>query len=113
MNARDAARFQAALDSENAETQLYELAEQMKRENLSQVEIYCRFVERLESAPYEDDDTRDYDALADTMDCIIGFCAMNAALFSHYLTGEEIDEHRKSRRANLRGDPREKARAQK
>ena len=93
MNVRDTERFQAALDADDAELQLYKLAEQMKRENLSQVEIWYRFAERLKLAPYGDDDRKDYDALADTMDCIIGFCAMDAALFPHYLTNDEIEEY--------------------
>ena len=93
MTERDSKRFEAALNSAEPEQQLIELVEEMKREGLSQVEIYFRFEERLRPT-LNDADERYYDALTNVMDCIIGFCAMDAALFAHYLTNEQIEKYR-------------------
>jgi len=37
----------------------------------------------------EDGDPR-YDAVLDTLDCIVGYCSPQGKLFDHYLSNEEI-----------------------
>ncbi len=65
-----------------ASGRLKELCDQMRAEGRSQVAIYERFSEFFEFLGNSDRKT-DYDALASSLECIVGWCAPGARWFDH------------------------------
>ena len=88
--------LKAALQSDDAAGKLAELGEAMKHAGLSQLEIYRRFHDRF-LLTHDDPNQKNYDALADTMDLIWGYCEPQSRLFSRSLSDEEIEKYRQSR----------------
>jgi hypothetical protein len=69
----------------------YECAVQLRTEGVTQIEMYLVFAGVREDL--QDGDPR-YDAVLDTMDCIVGFCSPHAKLFARSLSNEEIEKSR-------------------
>jgi hypothetical protein len=69
----------------------YECAVQLRTEGVTQIEMYLVFDGVREGL--QDGDPR-YDAVLDTMDCIVGFCSPHAKLFARSLSNEEIEKAR-------------------
>ncbi len=64
---------------QNGET-LYELAEALKNEGISQKELYSLF-DSFREKHATDTDGKEYNAILDTMDFIVGYCNQDMALF--------------------------------
>lgn len=87
-------RFEQAFRSTNPADELYRFAVSLRDEGVAQVEVYQLF-ERFQTSTSGDDPK--YDAVVDTMDLIYGGpWAKGGDLFPRPLTGEEIDEGRKT-----------------
>ena len=80
-------RLFAALDKLQPADEAYRLAETLKTEGVQQLPMYRLYVRVLHQL--EDGDPR-YDAVLDTLDCIVGYCSPQGKLFEHYLSNEEI-----------------------
>ena len=98
MNARDAKRFEAALNAAEPEAELVKLVEAMKREGLSQLEIYCRFTEVYVEAQDANDRRKD-DLIADVLDRIWGWCGEHSKLFSQSLDNDQVSQYQATRNA--------------
>jgi hypothetical protein len=81
------ARLLEAVDSSDPGSAVHELAVALRTEGMMQVEMYRAFLRILQSIPA--DDPR-YDAVADTMDLIWGWCPKGKALFDAPLTDERL-----------------------
>ena len=81
--------FSALAEPRPAEAALH-LAETLKAEGVGQIVMYGLYVGVLKQL--EDGDPR-FDAVLDTLDCIVGYCSPYAKLFEHYLSNEEIDSN--------------------
>ena len=60
------------------------------------MEIYDQF-DAFRGALRQAGRAADEDAVMDTMDRVVGYCAPSAALFPRYLTNEKIEAHRQQR----------------
>lgn len=80
MNTSHNDRIEQALLAPDAEAALAQLAREMKAEGLSQREVYDLFESQLRHHR-SDSDESSYDALADTMDRIIGWCNPEQRIF--------------------------------
>lgn|GEM_PF-2609030 len=93
MNEGHEQRVWAALKEEAPADAVYRLAVAMRDEGVSQADLYAvfsRVCRQLDSG-----DPR-FDAMADTLDYIIGFCSTPMKLFAHYLGRDEREEIEKT-----------------
>ena len=74
------ARVEAALQSRSPAKALFDLAQQLKSEGMTQIEMYQVF-DQYRAKHEGDSDEIKYDALLDTMDIISGWCGSHARLF--------------------------------
>lgn len=81
------ARLLETVNSSDPGSAVHELAVALRAEGMTQVEMYRAFLRMLQSIPA--DDPR-YDAVADTMDLIWGWCPKGKALFDAPLTDERL-----------------------
>jgi hypothetical protein len=65
-------KFAAALATPDVASSLYELAQTLKREGMTQLEMY-RFFDEFRARLHHDDDSAQYNAVLDTMDFIAGW----------------------------------------
>lgn len=72
--------FKEALESPKPFEALCLLAQLWVAQGVQQAELYAAFEQQLQRYS-NTEDQQQYDALADTMDLIVGWCAPEAALF--------------------------------
>ena len=77
-------RFESALVQPDPGNALYGLARSFRREGMSQLEMYRLYDEFR--AKLEHDDSAQYNAVLDTMDCIVGWGNP-----SFWIFGQELD----------------------
>jgi hypothetical protein len=82
-NPNDVSRIDAALSSSDPEASLVALVRDLQKEGLVQSEIYDLFETQL--LRHRDSNESFYDALANTMDRIVGWCSPHLRLFDSYL----------------------------
>ncbi|MEP6924570.1 MAG: hypothetical protein ABI954_08900 [Pyrinomonadaceae bacterium] len=82
-------RFEHALTNSH----LFDLVQQMKIEDISQVQIYC-FFEDFRNLLRESNREADEDKIMDVMDYIVGWCSPHMKLFPEGLSNEEIKAFR-------------------
>lgn len=75
-----ALEFEKALNSNKPFENLHELAVKWKAQGMSKDEMYTLF-EHYGRIHQEDEDETKYDAIADTMDFIVGWCLPQKRLF--------------------------------
>lgn len=85
------ARLLGSLQSSDPARAAYRLAEQLRDEGMEQLAIF-RLYDRTREQIHDGDPR--YDAILDTMDCIVGYCSPAARLFERYLSNEEIERSR-------------------
>jgi hypothetical protein len=83
-NALQSERIERALQRQDAEKALVQLAREMKAEGLGQREMYQLFESQLLHHRTDSDESA-YDALANTMDRIVGWCHPAERLFETQL----------------------------
>ena len=81
-------RLLTALQAVSPDEAVRRLAEQLKSEGMTQLQLYRLYFRA--SRGFDRDDPR-CEALYDTLDSIVGWCGPPAKLFAHYLTNEEIE----------------------
>lgn len=82
-------RIWAALEEEPPAEAVHRLAVALIDEGVSQVDLYRVFYQVIRQLDSVRDETQ-FDALADTLDDIIGYCSK--PLFKHYLGREEREQ---------------------
>jgi hypothetical protein len=80
LSAAQIERIERALQAQDAEEALVQLAREMKTEGLGQREMYHLFEAQLLHRRSDSDESA-YDALANTMDRIVGWCHPAQRLF--------------------------------
>ena len=85
-------RLLEAMQSTDPARGAYGLAEQLRDEGMAQLTMF-RLYDNLREK-LQDGDPR-YDAVLDTMDCIVGRCPPAARLFEKGLSNEDIERFRR------------------
>jgi hypothetical protein len=73
-------RMEQALAAPNPDTKLFDLARALRDEGMAQESLYALFDAFRERHAHDTDETL-YEALLDTLDCILGWCAPRRKLY--------------------------------
>lgn len=82
INSNHRSQLVDCLHSTDRFKQVYNFARQLRDEGMTQEQLYALYANVLND--YSPDQT-EWDALADTMDFIVGFCSPHLRLYSTYL----------------------------